>query len=356
MIGERIKANREGRGLSLRALAELVGVSHSAIQKYESNQDMPGSEVAIKLARALGISLDCLFRERRLELTLPVFRKRSRLGAKKQKMIRAKVEDFLERYTAVEELRPEAHTVFSRPMATSVIVEGYAGIELIATKLREEWDLGLEPLNGLVETLESKGVKIVLLDWEADDFDGCSLWMNETIPVIVVSKSWPGDRQRFTIAHELGHLLLDRINPRLKEEIVANRFAGAFLIPEEAARTELGFSRQSFSVTELVELKQRYGASMGCWLHRAADLGIITQSKYKTIMITLNQYGWRKKEPGDQLPSEKPRRFERIVYKTLIEGIIGEGKAAELLGISITGLRSRNEEYGGKYSLGTIRS
>ena len=61
-------------------------------------------------------------------------------------------------------------------------------------------------------------------------FDGLQATVADK-PVIVVSKGWPGDRQRFTLAHELGHLLLHgRLTDGLDEERACHRFASAFLL------------------------------------------------------------------------------------------------------------------------------
>ena len=59
-IGERIKAFREARGLTLRQLDDLSGVPFGTIARYEKNEYFPGLMNLIALADALELSLDDL--------------------------------------------------------------------------------------------------------------------------------------------------------------------------------------------------------------------------------------------------------------------------------------------------------
>jgi transcriptional regulator with XRE-family HTH domain len=61
-IGERIKSARIMAGLSQRDLANAVIVSPMAISKYERDMDIPGSQILIQLARALGVKVEYFFR------------------------------------------------------------------------------------------------------------------------------------------------------------------------------------------------------------------------------------------------------------------------------------------------------
>jgi Zn-dependent peptidase ImmA (M78 family) len=156
-----------------------------------------------------------------------------------------------------------------------------------------------------------------------------------------VGQGWPGDRQRFTLAHELGHLVIkDRLAKDLGDEIAANRFAGAFLVPASEVIKELGNRRSRLEPVELCVLKSAYGLSMQGWLHRAVDLGVLSKSAYASMCKLFAMRGWRKQEPGDQYPAEKPKLFMQLVFHAYAEELIGESKAAELLGESLSGFRA----------------
>jgi Zn-dependent peptidase ImmA (M78 family)/DNA-binding XRE family transcriptional regulator len=330
-IEERIKLARNRAGLSLRAAAERVGVSHTAIAKYEKGEMAPSSGVLLKLAQALGVGLDYFFRQRTVELQEARFRKTSRCPKRELTRIQGEVTEYLERYLQVEEILG-GPLPFDRP-EIAWTVEDLDDVERVAQDLRKAWQLGLDPLESLVTVLEDKGVRVCLVEG-CDTFDGLAAWIEGGIPVIAVRRDVSGDRQRFDLAHELGHLLL-HLPPDWDEkqaERAAHRFAGAFLAPAPAARAELGAKRRDLDPHELYLLKQKYGLSMQAWVYRATDLGIIDARTAKAIWQRFTRRGWRRQEPGEAVDSETPQRMRQLVYRALAEGKISRSRALELLG------------------------
>lgn len=176
-------------------------------------------------------------------------------------------------------------------------------------------------------------------------FDGRAATV-DGIPVIVVGRNWSGDRQRFTMAHELGHLLLKgRLAPGLGPEKAANRFAGAFLAPKPEVLKELGPRRTWLEPRELCVLKATYGLSMGAWLFRARDLGILGAPDYLRMVKHFRRMGWHNNEPCTPYPRENPQLFEQMVFRAIAEDFVSESKAAELLAMPLTDFRAlRNLE------------
>ena len=82
------------------------------------------------------------------------------------------------------------------------------------------------------------------------------------VPVIVVNANDPGERQRFTVAHELGHLYLD-IPKQIEPEPLCHRFAGAFLVPGQMLQKEVGNYCHAISVRELFQLRPPEDAQYG---------------------------------------------------------------------------------------------
>lgn len=106
-----------------------------------------------------------------------------------------------------------------------------------------------------------------------------------------------GDRLRFTIAHELGHLILHRYRkPQLYREMEreAHRFAGALLMPQKDAELIM---TQHLMLADLVRLKAGWGMSISSMISRASNLGIIDADRTRSLQIQLSARGWRKKEP-----------------------------------------------------------
>jgi len=327
-VGERLKMARQMAGMSMRALAEQTGVSAMAISKYERDRMTPSSDVLIRLAQALNVQVGFFLRPVTAELTAPAFRRRSRLGIKAQNAILAKTQAWLERYLDVESFFPDG-PVFAPP-AIDRQVAMLEDVEHVALALREAWNLGLDPIDNLIEVLESHGIKVGIIEG-GDDFDALTLWANESDPVMVVKDGMPGERQRLSLAHELGHLILEPVGD-LDEEKAAFRFAGAFLVPRPMALYELGENRRNLDLHELHLLKHKYGVSMEAWVYRARDLNIVSEHTARQLWILFRSEGWNRLEPGDQIPMEAPGRMKRLVLRALAEDVISESRAAELLG------------------------
>ena len=347
MIGGRLKVARAASGLSLRALEDKIGrvVSAQAIGKYERDKAMPGSTPLIALARALDVSVDYLLSDDDIVLEEVEFRKKATAARKAEAQVKAKVMRDLERYLAVEELLGLPTVNWDRPReAPYPVVGDVAEADRAARSLRSAWGLGSSPVPNMVELLEERGIKVLLVD--VDDIDGLTAKVGRqgapAAPVVVVNPTHTGERQRFTLAHELGHLVL-QVAGKLDEESAAYRFAGAFLMPAEVLWSETGKQRKSVSIGELVDLKQLFGASVQAVVHRCKDLSIIGPTLYSSLFAEFKRRGWRDapyEEPA-LLEPEKPTRFKRLCFRALAEDVVSESRAAELLGIPVRELDGR---------------
>lgn len=63
MVGKRIKTLRKEKNLTAAQLANIVGVTQSALTKLENGDSGKRFEILVRLARALGVSIDALFPE-----------------------------------------------------------------------------------------------------------------------------------------------------------------------------------------------------------------------------------------------------------------------------------------------------
>ena len=328
MMGERVEMARKMRGMSQQELAKQVGVSRMAISKYENDQNIPGSQRLLKLAQVLDVKVEYLLRPISAQLSVPVFRKKAALPKKQEKKVIHRTQDWIERYLQIESLFG-IESKFERPDIDAK-VEQIEDAERIAVDLREFWQLGLDPIDNMMDLLEEEGIKVWSIDQDLDYFDAAIMWVNEEAPVFVLKDGVPGDRQRYNLAHELGHLILD-LDEGIDEEKAAHRFAGAFLVPRSKVYEELGKNRRNISYQELLLLKHKYGLSMQAWIYRAKDLGVISESKFRMMFIDLSKKGWREIEPGDPVDSEKPGRMDQLVLRALAEGVITRSRAGELL-------------------------
>lgn len=330
-IGQRIKTARKAKRMSLRALAEQAGVSAMAISKYERDEMAPGSGALARLAQALEVPLDFFFRPKAQAVTLQAYRKHASLKKKEEAAILARIQEWLERYLEIENLFPVVVRHADLPVYQ---VEELQEIENATQDLRRQWRLGLDAIENLTELLEDRGIKVGLVEG-FDHFDACTFLADgnsETRFAVIVTKAdIPGDRQRYNLSHELGHLVL-KISGEMDEEKAAHRFAGAFLVPAPVARYELGEKRTNLEIRELYVLKRKYGLSMQAWIYRAKDLEIISEWTARRLFQSFRSHGWHLQEPGEPLPSERPLRMDLLIYRALAEDLISRSRAQELSG------------------------
>ncbi len=205
--------------------------------------------------------------------------------------------------------------------------------------MRKEWKLGLDPIPNMTALLEDQGIKVLVIPLP-DKVSGLTCLVRrprhkKKIPVIIVNQAISLERRRLTLAHELAHRLLDEVSP-VDHEKASNVFAGAFLIPQEHLVREIGRHRNALGYNELIQLKRLYRVSAAALLVRLKQIGVIDSSTLAYAFQTVARK-WRKTEPvpmegpGSEGTFELPRRFERLCYRALAEGLISLGKATELL-------------------------
>lgn len=350
MIGNRLKLARGAAGLSLRALESRIGgrVTAQAIGKYERNESMPSSGVLIALADALGVSDEYLTNDQDLVLETVEFRKNAIPAKREEVRVQARVVDLVERYHTVEKLLALPSVDWNKPReAPYPVVDDLAEVEQSAFSLRTHWDLGRNPIPSMVELLEECGLKVLAFGLSATG--GLTAYArrrgNRVASVIVVNSKDSGERQRFTLAHELGHLLL-AVDADVNPEPAAQRFAGAFLMPADALRMQIGRRRTSMGWSELFSLKRLFGVSVQALVCRCRDLGIINEALFRRLFQNMSRLGWRSppyREP-QAIPREEPTRFQRLCSRALAENVVSEAKAAELIGIPVRALHERMEQ------------
>ena len=340
-IGRRLRVARAAAGLSLRGLEARIGrrVTAQAISKYERDEAVPGSGVLIALADALQVPVDQLVGAPDVVLGSVEFRKKKLISKREQAQVKGRVLHLLERYLSVEALLGLPSVEWDRPRdAPYPVVDDVAEAEYAARGLRTDWKLGIDPIPNVVELLEGRGIKVLAVDLPT--IDGLAARVRrgdeDAATVVVVNRGTWGERQRFTLARELGHMAL-QVAPRLDVEKAAHRFAGAFLMPAESLRAEIGARRSAIGWDELFDLKRIFGVSVQALAGRCRDLSIFGPVLFRRLFRDFSRFGWRQppfREPFS-MPGEAPKRFKRLCLRALAEGTISEAKAAELMGVPV---------------------
>ncbi len=338
MIHSRLKNARLARGLSLDQLAQAieqegVSLSKAALSKYERGESCPAASLLPILARILSVDTHYFFEDARNKVVWGEFRKSAKMGKKNQQQLQAIASDSIQHLVWLEKallVKPEPSLNRSNRRPADTV----EAAELTADKVRSSLGLDEGPVLGLIELLERHGVIVLTIDHiEDSEFDGLSGWLDESRPLIVIKANAPTDRLRFSLAHELGHLMLECDHlPHGERELLAHRFASAFLVPSRAARAELGSSRRNLNLAELGLLKRKYGMSIQAWVRRAFDLGIITEGLYRKLFTELSAKGWRKLEPQkfDFPGVEETSHLKQYTLRALNEGLISAQRAHEL--------------------------
>lgn len=346
IFSERFRSARLMKGFSLQDLANAIDnqVSRQALHRYEKGEVIPDTEKINLLSKALNVNPDYFFRSTKVELDEVEFRKLSKMPQKEASIIKEITKEKLSRYLELEEILGLSNE-FEDYLKDFEIITEYKQVNEAAELLREKWGLGYGPIFNIVELLEDKNIKVVDLRVN-EDFDGLQTRVNGTIPVVVfnANKINKPDRIRFTLLHELAHLLLKfgDITERQKETL-CHQFAGAMLLPEKTLRAELGDHRNKLSINELGNIKKKYGISMQAIVMRAKDCGIINEHYTKQFFFLIKQMNWKVDEPIEYNGAEESNRFKQLLFRALIEDQISMSKAASLNNQTLADFRKEHQ-------------
>lgn len=344
IFGTRLKLARKMAGMSLQDLEDALAkrVSKQSLNKYEMSLMNPTTEVLMAISKALKLKPEYFLKKDQIELGEISFRKKASLSKKDEESIVEKSRDYLERYLEIESILA-IDNKFINPLK-AIDINSEEDIERAALHLREVWELGMNPINNVVEMLELKGIKVFLID-DVDQIDGFATITKNNIPFVVINtKGKSTERIRFTIIHELAHLLLllnDAIktNHRLEEEY-CHYFSSCFLLPRKMLLQMIGGNNRSYiNIKELITIKEFYGVSIRAIVHRLKKLQVITDNYYQRWVIYMSKTYGSKEEPGKYKGEEISRQFEQLVNRALAEGLISTSKAASLCNISTNEFR-----------------
>ena len=304
--------------------------------KYEKNQLRPDGDKLTKFAEILNCSVFDLLKDQTKRKAVNLnFRKRKKLTGKKLDQLKAVINDKINNYLDVLELNGIGKTNINKLKVSSL-----EDIEKYAERFRNDHNIGIKmPIGNLCNIIEDIGVSVIIIndnDGDFKGFDGVSD-MVDGYPFVCISSDINYFRQRFTLAHELGHLVLD-IDETLDEEEVCNHFASSLLMPKQAMQDEFGYKRNRISQRELEIVREEYGVSIKAILMRIKTCEIIGESYAKLSFINYNKYSKSSEESIAENHKEYSRRYEQLAWRLFDQEIITKSKFNELMrGISTNG-------------------
>jgi len=325
---ELLRLARYYSGENQLAFAKKLGISQSLLSNIEKGLRPLTEDVITKVKTEYGKNF---FNQRLRHAELKVYYRSSTTIAKKYtelfearlQIISNNIGTLLERVDIPENAIPFKD------------LEDYGDYpEHLATEVRDYFGLGRGPIDDIVSLLERNGVIIHFFDYDFisaqnKTFDGVSFYV-QGVPVMLINKKIQNARKVFTIAHELGHLIMhnhpELFISKLRDiEKEANKFASEFIAPTVALRGE--FSK--LTMDKLFQLKAYWKLSIAALLYKAKEVSL-TADQYRRWITSTAQM--RKFEPYD---------FEigsPVLLKTMLkvfeENLEDEENLYDVLGLS----------------------
>ncbi|HEY0454129.1 XRE family transcriptional regulator [Actinophytocola sp.] len=315
----RLTMARELSGLRKRELAVLIERTAAAVSQYELGQSRPSAEVLTRCARALEVPVGFFAAGRpqlRLDTTQAHFRSLRATTAVQRQQALAHVE-------LLWEITDQLDQVIELPPVDLGLPLGIPHGDVVRTArtIRKAWDLPTGPVVHLVRNLEARGIVVAgmpAVDSVAIDAFSAALHGR---PMIALSDKGNPMRRRFSVAHELGHLLLhpDPAPGSAQHERQANAFAAELLMPAAEIRPLLP---TPVDIPALKQTADAYGVSVEALLYRGKDLAAYADSTVRRTMATLSALGWRTHEPVHaDYAGEQPALLRRAVELAADHGL-----------------------------------
>lgn len=297
---------REFRGYSQSELAASIsGLSQSNLSKFEKGFGTISEDLQNKIIEFLHFPV--AFFDKKICTTIENANYR-----KKATVSKGVVQKFENKCKLVGYIIDQFSNTIDWPefkLAPLNVEEGYSP-EYVASYNRKMLGISKgEPVANIFTLLESAGIIIYEID-ENEKFDAVSFITDNGYPVIIINKNFSNDRKRFTLAHELGHILIHNennypISSFREKEKEANNFASEFLMPENEIRNSL----RKLKMGDLAGLKRFWLTSMSSLIRRAKDLECIDSNRYTFFNIEMSRSGYSKKEPVE-VYIDKPTCFK----------------------------------------------
>ncbi|MGC5013136.1 helix-turn-helix domain-containing protein [Streptosporangium sp. DT93] len=319
--GNRLKLARQLAGLRKVELAAQIEKTPAAITAYESGRTRPAPSTVAQLSVALGVepgfflatpstmlslSSNVIPHFRSLRTTTQLVRDQATAYGW---MVHDIVQTF-ERYIDMPKCRIPSFPV---PIDGEITSEPTAA----AQELRKAWEVEKGPIPHLLRSAENNGIVVAFGPTQSASVDAYSFETPHRPIVILNPIKDDYYRQRFDLAHELGHLIMhtDAEPGGRIVELQAHQFASELLMPANEIISQLP---HRLNWSQFLTLKEYWGVSMQALLYRARELGTLSDVTYRNAMIRMSKEGWRRQEPGRHPGLEQPSLLPKSLE--LLEG------------------------------------
>ena len=354
-IGNNIRRHMKLQGFTISNLSSRMGIGTATLSNILNGKSEPKSSTLIKFSDVLGVSINDLLTEIP-QLQKLRFRTLKTLSAREKaekKQIVISATQWLEDYKELENMLGEYV-----PYALKDLEAGNP--EEFAGKAREHLGLDnvIEPVSDIADRIEKAGIKLDMLNFGFKQTFGLSIADEDKGPAIIVNSipSISIERQIFTIAHELGHLLMhsgsygkadDEENGNInEEEKEADFFAGLFLLPDDALINKWQESNGLHWVDAVLKIKKEYKVSYQTILVRLSQIEDslhLDELRIKFAQDFKQKYNHDLKNHFEPEAISKYElvedRYAKLVRMAYDKKIISISRASELLHKSIIEMR-----------------
>jgi Zn-dependent peptidase ImmA (M78 family) len=296
---------RESRGKTQAAIAEALGVKQGFISKVENGLQSLTPDQVEEVGKFLEYPAALFYEEG------PVREGRSGcLFHRKRKTLPVKILDLLDGRMAVR-------LINARHMLQGIEIdaergfhmldpEEYGSPEEVAKALRTSWRIADGPIHNLVALIESAGGIIVMSSFGTQKLYGMSQWTTQDHPLFFLNSDISMEDLRWTLAHELGHLVMHATPTTGDMEEEADAFAGEFLTPRRLLAPHL----RGLDFSRLPPLKLHWRISMKALIKRAEVIEAISRADAIRLYKQYSALRWHNAEPYP-LPQERPTLLRR---------------------------------------------
>jgi Zn-dependent peptidase ImmA (M78 family)/DNA-binding XRE family transcriptional regulator len=350
--GEMVRLARQARGMTQKELAGEVGITQAYVSMIEDGERNPTNSQEESIANALGFPIAFFYSQDPVlgpSIGEIFHRRKKHIPSKQLERFYAwaNIETFSARKLLDAIEWPECTLV---PLSLDIDVETE---EDAAAFLRARWYVPTGPIRNVSSLLARAGILVLPAAYAVPEIDGMSYWVADMPPVISINVDTSQDRLRFTLMHEVGHMVLHhRSSPRAVSdsiELEANNFSSAFLMPASEIRPQL----KGLTLTRLADLKRHWKVSMAALLMRARQLETISPREEKDLWKELARRGWKRREPAQlDVHGEDPVAMYRQLVRVHLRDLgYSEIQLANKLNISVADLKATKIEEAGALRL-----
>lgn len=335
--GRNLKLARDSRGLSQSELSALLNITQATLSRIEKGQ-IPLSEVVLEKASE-HLNYPPSFFAKDIALageTSLFYRKRATMTTKNLSILESRISIL---GNCIDELMesveiPQLNIPAVEPSYDNTPSE-------IAFKIRNFLKVPQGPIENIVSLMERNGIVVIFINIECTDkFDGLTMFTKNQVPVIWLNAKMPNDRKRFSLAHELGHLVMHLRSQDLDKteddkEREANEFAAEFLMPEAICKIDFF----NIKYQDLGLRKMYWKVSKAAIIYRACELHCISEKTKKYLFVTLGRNGERKRESG-QVYIDMPQILAKMTKLHLNELEYTLDELSNMLGLSSLEIKS----------------